>query len=153
MSVYTMTVYNVRFSIFIFTHKSVLTCLGPTLRSYTITSSASRRSSISVTNPVSHSSGINWITLDPDVVINRFPRDTDTALKLCGYSLANKSEFDVHYPSPEGIPCMRLRGNADRSFVADYSLIARVSLLRAFVDGDHRAMCSKSVKVSIPQSC
>ncbi|XP_022165822.1 protein monoglycylase TTLL8-like [Myzus persicae] len=88
-----------------------------------------------------HSGGVNWMTLDPEVVVNRFPRNANAALKLCGHALAGKSEFNIHYPraystSTDGIYV------AD--FVADYSLTACVSLLRAFVDGGHRAMCAKN---------
>ncbi|XP_026805134.1 LOW QUALITY PROTEIN: protein monoglycylase TTLL8-like [Rhopalosiphum maidis] len=88
------------------------------------------------------SSGVNWMTLHPDVVINRFPRDANAALKLCGHTLAGKSEFDFHYPRAYRACADEL--HADRSFVSDYSLTACVSLLRAFVDGDHQAMCAKS---------
>lgn len=85
------------------------------------------------------------MTLDPEVVVNRFPRNANAALKLCGHALAGKSEFNIHYPraystSTDGIYV------AD--FVADYSLTACVSLLRAFVDGGHRAMCAKNGQVS-----
>ncbi|XP_008180246.1 tubulin glycylase 3A isoform X2 [Acyrthosiphon pisum] len=88
-----------------------------------------------------NSGGVNWMTLHPDVIVNRFPRNANAALKLCGHALAGKSEFDAHYPraypaSTDGI-------HVD-SFVADYSLTACVSLLRAFVDGGHRAMCAKN---------
>jgi len=93
-----------------------------------------------------HSRGVNWMTLDPDVVVNRFPRNANAPLKLCGQALAGKSEFDFYYPraystSTDGIFAA--------SFVADYSLTACVSLLRAFVDGGHRAMCAKNGQVSI----
>jgi hypothetical protein len=93
-----------------------------------------------------HSGGINWMTLNPDVVINRFPRDANAALKLCGHTLAGKSEFDVHYPRAYRACTDEL--HADLNFVSDYSLTACVSLLRAFVDGDHQAMCAKSGQVS-----
>ncbi|XP_022172375.1 tubulin glycylase 3A-like [Myzus persicae] len=92
------------------------------------------------------SGGVNWMTLPPDVVVNRFPRDANAALKFCGHALAGKSEFDNHYPRaypacPKGI-------HAD-SFVADYSLTACVSLLRAFVDGGHDTMCAKNGQVPL----
>uniref|UniRef100_A0A2S2P7W8 Tubulin glycylase 3A n=1 Tax=Schizaphis graminum TaxID=13262 RepID=A0A2S2P7W8_SCHGA len=89
-----------------------------------------------------HSSGVNWMTLHPDVVINRFPRDANAALKLCGHTLAGKPEFDFHYP--RAYRACDDEFHADRSFVSDYSLTACVSLLRAFVDGDHQATCAKS---------
>jgi len=87
------------------------------------------------------------MTLHPDVVVNRFPRDANSALKLCGHSLAGKSEFDNHYP--RAYPACTEGIHAD-SFVADYSLTACVSLLRAFVDGGHHTMCSKNGQVSVP---
>ncbi|XP_060875042.1 tubulin glycylase 3A-like [Metopolophium dirhodum] len=93
-----------------------------------------------------NSSGVNWMTLNPDVVVNRFPRNANAPLKLCGHALAGKSEFDVYYPraysaSTDGI-------HVD-SFIADYSLTACVSLLRAFVDGGHHAMCAKNGQVPL----
>ncbi|XP_025207083.1 protein monoglycylase TTLL8-like, partial [Melanaphis sacchari] len=91
---------------------------------------------------------INWRTIHPDVVVNRFPRDANASLKLCGHTLAGKSEFDVHYPRAYRV-CADKEEHVDRNFVVDYSLTACVSLLRAFVNGDHRAMCSKSGKVPL----
>lgn len=98
-----------------------------------------------------HSRGVNWMMLRPDVVVNRFPRDGNAALKLCGHALVGKSEFDGHHPRAylactEGI-------HAD-SFVADYSLTACISLLRAFVDCGHQTMCAKNGKVCMhSQNC
>uniref|UniRef100_A0A2S2PM66 Uncharacterized protein n=1 Tax=Schizaphis graminum TaxID=13262 RepID=A0A2S2PM66_SCHGA len=88
-----------------------------------------------------HSGGVDWMTLRPDVVVNRFPRDANASLKLCGYALAGRSEFDGHYP--RAYPAHTEGIHAD-SFVADYSLTACVSLLRAFVDGGHQNMCAKN---------
>lgn len=92
------------------------------------------------------SGGVNWMTLQPDVVVNRFPRDGNVALKLCGHALAGQSEFDNHYPRAYAA-CTE--GIHAESFVADYSLTACVSLLRAFVDGGHHTMCAKNGQVSI----
>jgi len=94
-----------------------------------------------------YSGGINWKTLDPNIVVNRFPRNANAALKLCGHALVGKSEFDVHYPRAYSANTDGLY--SDCSFVADYSLTACVSLLRAFVDGGHRAMCAKTGEVSV----
>ncbi|XP_050056745.1 tubulin glycylase 3A-like isoform X2 [Aphis gossypii] len=93
-----------------------------------------------------HSGGVNWMTLRPDVVVNRFPRDGNAALKLCGHALAGKSEFDGHFP--RAYPA-RTEGIHADSFVADYSLTACISLLRAFVDGGHQTMCAKNGKVPL----
>lgn len=98
-----------------------------------------------------HSGGVNWMTLRPDVVVNRFPRDGNAALKLCGHALAGKSEFDGHHP--RAYPA-RTEGIHADTFVADYSLTACISLLRAFVDGGHQTMCAKNGKVSMrSQNC
>ncbi|XP_026819242.1 protein monoglycylase TTLL8-like [Rhopalosiphum maidis] len=93
-----------------------------------------------------HSGGVDWMTLRPDVVVNRFPRDANASLKLCGHALAGRSEFDGHYPRT--YPA-RTEGIHADSFVADYSLTACVSLLRAFVDGGHQNMCAKNGQVPL----
>ncbi|XP_025192996.1 uncharacterized protein LOC112593009 [Melanaphis sacchari] len=93
--------------------------------------------------------GVNWMTLRPDVVVNRFPRDDNAPLKLCGRALAGRSEFDDHYPRAY---LARTEGIHADSFIADYSLTACVSLLRAFVDGGHQSMCDKNGQVSIRHS-
>jgi len=92
-----------------------------------------------------NSGGVNWMTLHPDVVVNRFPRNANAALKLCGPALAGKSEFDVHYPRAYSATTNAIHMV---SFIADYSITACVSLLRAFVDGRHRTMCAKNGQVS-----
>lgn len=94
-----------------------------------------------------HSGGVDWMTLHPDVVVNRFPRDANAALKLCGHALAGKSEFDSYYP--RAYPACTRGIYADNNFVGDYSLTACVSLLRAFVNGGHHTMCAKNGHVSI----
>ncbi|XP_029345353.1 tubulin glycylase 3A-like isoform X3 [Acyrthosiphon pisum] len=86
------------------------------------------------------------MTLHPDVVVNRFPRDWNAAMKLCGHALAGQSEFDNHYP--RAYPACT-EGIHAESFVADYSLTACVSLLRAFVDGGHQTMCAKNGQVPL----
>ncbi|XP_015367947.1 PREDICTED: protein monoglycylase TTLL8-like [Diuraphis noxia] len=92
------------------------------------------------------SGGVNWMTLHPDVVVNRFPRDANAALKLCGNTLAGQSEFNNYYP--RAYPACTEGIHAD-SFVADYSLTACVSLLRAFVNSDHHTMCAKNGQVPL----
>lgn len=74
-------------------------------------------------------SGVDWSTLRPSVVVNRFPRDyTDTELKLCGRAMADRPGFDGHYPRAYSV------GAATRDrFVEDYALTACASLLHAFV--------------------
>lgn len=93
------------------------------------------------------SGGVNWMTLHPDVVVNRFPRDANVALKLCGHALTGQSEFNNYYP--RAYPACTEGIHAD-SFIADYSLTACVSLLRAFVDSGHHTMCAKNGQVSVP---
>lgn len=88
-----------------------------------------------------HSSGVNWSQLHPNVVVNRFPRDENSELKLCGRAMAGQRGFDEYYP--RAYPA----ADVDR-FVKDYSLTACVSLLRAFVDGDG-VKCTKNGQVYI----
>lgn len=72
--------------------------------------------------------GVNWATLHPDVVVNRFPRDFSNAtLRLCGHSMAGQFGFDDHFPRT-------YPADDVHHFVEDYSLTACVSMLRAFVE-------------------
>lgn len=85
--------------------------------------------------------GVNWATLRPDVVVNRFPRDyTNAALRLCGRATAaGERGHDDHVP--------RAYAAADvRRFVDDYSLTACVSMLRAFVGGGGGGQAAKHSK-------
>lgn len=91
-----------------------------------------------------HSGDVKWSQLHPDVVVNRFPRDANCALKLCTYTLAGKNGFDGYYP--RAYPATDVE-----RFVEDYSLTACESLLRAFVndDKDGGVKCTKNGQVRL----
>lgn len=69
---------------------------------------------------------VDWSTLHPSVVVNRFPRQ-GAVLKLCGRAMVGNPEFDAFYPRAYPV-------TARDRFVRDYSLTACASLLRAFID-------------------
>lgn len=76
--------------------------------------------------------GVNWSTLHPSVMVNRFPRDGYTRIKLCGRAMARRTEFDNCFPRAYPVTLKTITG----PFVEDYSLTACVSLIRMFVDGN-----------------
>ncbi|VVC46101.1 Tubulin-tyrosine ligase/Tubulin polyglutamylase [Cinara cedri] len=70
---------------------------------------------------------VNWLTLHPSIIINRFPRDESGPLKLCELMPGNAA-FNNYYPRAYMI-------TAVNDIVEDYSLTACASLVRAFIDG------------------
>lgn len=92
--------------------------------------------------------GVDWLTLHPTVVVNRFPRDGNGPFRLCGPAMTGNPEFNDYYPRA-------YRATAVDDIVGDYSLTACVSLMRAFVDGiDNGSVmnCTKNRQVcpSVP---